>query len=90
MIFEVQKIEKDFVLILKEDWKWNDDQGKIVTIKSIDSSKSKNENLIHFKLKQLLEGELIELRNPIIIAQGCLVCDVFIQGKNIIDILREG
>ena len=90
MIFEVQKVEKNFILILKEDWNWNDDQGKIVTIKSIHKTKHSNKNILHFKLKQLLEGELIELRNPMAFAEGCLACDVFLQGENIIDILREG
>lgn len=41
-------------------------------------------------LIELLEGEQIDLRNPINLSGGCIDCDVFLLGSNLIDLLREG
>jgi endonuclease YncB( thermonuclease family) len=72
-------------------WRWNDQSGIRVRPagyyppeeKQFGFEKAKD------KLKLLLSGREVELKNFVDIDYDCLVCDVILDGRNLIDIFPE-
>ncbi|HPR17195.1 MAG TPA: hypothetical protein PLD62_03010 [Candidatus Cloacimonadota bacterium] len=87
MLYNILKVHENLSLELAEDWNWNDDKGRIVAIKYLDVMPDRN--IVLSKLVNLLTDNCVDLRNPLNLDTGCLYCDVYLNGINIIDFLRE-
>ena len=73
------------------NWKWNNQTGRVVRVNGYDTpeeGKSGHQSAKD-KLENLILNKDVELKNPIRITYGRLLCDVYYNGKNIADYFPE-
>jgi endonuclease YncB( thermonuclease family) len=73
------------------NWKWGDKTGDTVRAAGYDTPEEGEAGYeaARIKLKNLIQGEEVELKNPIKLTYGRLLCDVFFKGKNLKDYFPE-
>lgn len=90
MLYKVNKVLDNLYIQLDENWKWNDSTGNCISIKCLKECNTFDHKQLCNRLHILLSDQIVDLRNPLNLNTGCLFCDVFLQGTNVIELLREG
>ena len=85
MSFNVTKIIDGDTFEVDPDWKWDDNNGDRVRIANFDATELNDwgGKSAKQKLEDLIEGENVELKNPVNLSYGRLVCDVYYKGKDV-------
>lgn len=73
------------------NWTLNFESGDTVRANGYDTPEENEPGFFKAKqkLKDLIEGKHVELRNKIKITYGRLLCDVYFQGRNLKDYFPE-
>lgn len=73
------------------NWKWNDQTGSVVRADGYDTPEQGEPGYqtAKEKLKNLILNKEAELKNPIRITYGRLLCNVYYNGKNLADYFPE-
>ena len=91
MIFTVIKVIDGDSFEVSPNWKWNDQTGGVIRVYGYDTPEegelgyqtAKN------KLTDLILDKEVELKNPVRITYGRLLCNVYYNDKNIADYFPE-
>lgn len=85
MAFKVTRVIDGDTFDVSPDWKWDDKTGDRVRIANFDAAEAdeRGGKSATLKLKNLIEGEEVELKKPVNIDRGRLVCDVYHKGEDI-------
>ena len=85
MSFKVTNVVDGDTFDVSPDWKALGKSGKRIRIKGLyaPESNQKGGSQATQKLKNLILGKVVTLRNPSNLSYGRLVCDVFLNGENI-------
>ncbi len=85
MLFIVTKIFDGDTFEINPEWNWNDDTGKVIGLKSYDSPVIGQAGYKEAKerLEQLILNKQVDLRNPVNLSTGRLLCDVFVDGEDV-------
>jgi len=69
------------------NWKWNNQSGNIIRVHGYDTPEQSEPGYQEAKekLDKLICNKAVELKNPVRITYGRLLCDVYVDGKNIAD-----
>jgi hypothetical protein len=78
MICKIRKIIDEDTLEIEPAWVWNDCSGNTIKLDS-ETIPAKQ------TIEELLNEAEIELRYPILLENGSLACEIFIDGENIKD-----
>ena len=72
-------------------WKWNDKTGDKVRPTGYNTPEEGEEGYEEAKekLRNLIEGETVELKNAVKVSYDRLLCDVYYNGKNLADYFLE-
>lgn len=91
MSFKVVSVTDGDTFTITPNWKWNGQSGDIVRANGYDTPEKGQPgyDAAKRKLKNLIEGEQVELKNAIKITYGRLLCDVYYKGKNLKDYFSE-
>ena len=91
MSFRVTKIVDGDTFEVSPNWKWNGQEGNVVRANGYDTPEegSVGYEAAKEKLRRLIFGKDVELKNPIKITYGRLLCDVYYNGKNLADYFPE-
>jgi len=86
-VFTVSSVIDGDTFDVVNGWKWNDETGSRVRPANLDAAEldEKGGLTAKQKLKNLIEGKKVELKNVVNLSYGRLVCDVYYNGKNIIN-----
>jgi len=87
--FRVTNIVDGDTFDVAPDWSWNNQSGSTVRIAGYDAPEL-NEvggEAAKQKLSNLIFGKTVELKNRVNISYGRLVCDVYLDGNNIVNSL---
>ena len=73
------------------NWEWNGQTGDTIRANGYDSPEQGEDGYesAKEKLEKLILNKDVELNNPIKITYGRLLCDVYIEGKNLADFFPE-
>ena len=84
--FTVSKVIDGDTFEVQGGWKWGDKKGSRVRPANLNAPELKAYGGAAAKqrLKKLIEGKVVQLKNAVNMSYGRIVCDVFINGKNII------
>jgi len=68
-------------------WKWGNFKGSDIRPTGYDTPEKGQPGyqLATEQLRKLIEGKQVELKNPVNVSYGRLVCDVYYKGKNLAD-----
>lgn len=86
MSFKVKEvIDGDTFDVTSPGWKWDEKKGDRIRIANLDAPElsEKGGQAAKTKLKNLIDGKDVELKNPVTLSYGRLVCDVYYNGKDI-------
>ncbi|MCK4654781.1 MAG: hypothetical protein KAU01_10090 [Candidatus Cloacimonetes bacterium] len=85
MLFIVTKIFDGDTFEINPKWNWNDDTGKVIGLKGYNSPVLGQAGYKEAKerLEQLLLDKQVDLRNPVNLSTGRLLCDVFLDGEDV-------
>ena len=85
MAFMVTEIIDGDTFRVSPDWNWNGQSGNIVRPDGYDTPEVGQAGYYTAKLtlEKLILRKTVELRNPVTITYGRLLCDVYIDGKNL-------
>ena len=85
MNFRVTEVIDGDTFKVSENWKWKGHSGDTVRPTGYDTPEENEPgyNEATLKLKKLILGKDVELKNPVKLSFERLVCDVYIGGKNI-------
>ena len=91
MTFTVTKIIDGDTFEVTPGWKWNNEEGSIVRALGYDTPEKgqMGHDEAANRLKQLINGKNVELKNPVKLTYGRLLCDVYINGKNIASYFKK-
>ena len=91
MSFRVTRVIDGDTFEVSSKWEWNDQTGNVVRVNGYDTpEKGESEHQsTKDKLENLILNKDVELKNPIRITYGRLLCDVYYNGKNIADYFPE-
>ena len=72
-------------------WRWNNKEGEVVRPRGYDAPEKGEPGYYEAKakLEKLILGKNVDLRNPVGVTYGRLLCDVYINGKNLADYFPE-
>ena len=89
--FEVTRVIDGDTFEMSSNWKWNDQTGRVVRVNGYDTPEEREPGYqaAKDKLEDLILNKDVELKNPIRITYGRLLCDVYYNGKNIADYFLE-
>ena len=73
------------------DWKWNGKSGNVVRPLGFDTPERGEPSFEQATAtaRTLLSGKRVELKNPVSISYGRLVCEVWISGRNIAEYFQR-
>lgn len=76
---------------VSSNWKWNDQTGSIVRVSGYDTPEEGEPRYrtAKKKLTKLILNKEVELKNPVRITYGRLLCNVYYNDKNIADYFPE-
>lgn len=85
MAFNVTKVIDGDTFTVNPKWEWNNQTGEYVRPLGYNAPEkgTKGYTVATNKLKKLIEGKNVELKNAVKLTYSRLLCDVFINGKNI-------
>jgi len=85
MAFKVTKVIDGDTFEVSPNWKWNNKEGDIVRSNGYNTPEEgeKGYKSAQEKLSKLILGKEVELKNPIKLTYGRLLCDVYYNGKNL-------
>jgi len=91
MSFIVTKIIDGDTFEVKPSWKWNNQAGSIIRANGYDTPEKGQPGYEEAKerLKKIIQDNEIELKNPLRITYGRLLCDVYFNRKNISSYFEE-
>ncbi|MEW5799663.1 MAG: thermonuclease family protein [Bacteroidota bacterium] len=91
MAFKVTKVIDGDTFEVSPNWKWNNEEGNVVRPNGYDAPEEGQAGYqaAKEKLTKLILGKDVELKNPIKLTYGRLLCDVFVSGKNLADFFPE-
>ena len=91
MSFKVIKVIDGDTFEVSPKWEWNNQEGNIVRANGYDAPEQGQPGYqaAKDKLTSLILGKEVELKNPIKITYGRLLCDVYYQGKNLAEYFPE-
>ena len=89
MMFKVVSIVDGDTFDVSPNWSWGGNNGSRIRIKGYNAPESNELGYYSAKnaLSDLLFGKEVELKNPVKLSYGRLLCDVYSNGTNIADIL---
>lgn len=87
MTFKVTKIIDGDTFEVSPEWKWDNKTGNIVRPTGFDTPELGNpfSKRTSQQLSNLILNKQVEWKNAKTISYGRLVCDVFVDGKNLAD-----
>lgn len=95
-IFTVDDVIDGDTFTVQSGWKWTLENGTVKEGTVVRPTgyntpeKGKEGSAAAFaKLYNLIKGQKVELRNPVSISYGRLVCEVYLNGKNLADHFPE-
>lgn len=90
MSFKVTSVIDGDTFDVKPGWKWDDKNGERVRIANYDAKEADEwgGKTATQKLKDLIQGKEVELKNAVNISYGRVVCDVYLKGKDIKGLLN--
>ena len=90
MSFTVENVIDGDTFEVSPNWKWNGQSGNRVRIANLDAPELEQTGgqAAKKKLSALILGKTVDLKNAVDISYGRLVCDVYLNGKNILPILQ--
>ena len=85
MMFKVTKIFDGDTFEIHPYWNWNDNTGNIVGLKGTKPPYLGNPDYDGAKtqLEKLILNKQVDLRNPMNLHTGRLLCDVFVDGEDV-------
>lgn len=91
MAFEVTEIIDGDTFKVSPNWKWNEESGDTVRANGYNAPEEGQPGYedAKEKLKRLILGKQVELKNSIKVTYGRLLCDVYVDGKNLADFFPE-
>ena len=91
MSFRVTKVTDGDTFEVTPNWKWDNQQGDIVRANGYNTPERGDVGYEEAKdkLRRLILGEDVELRDPIKITFVRLLCDVYYKGSNLADYFPE-
>lgn len=91
MLFIVTKIFDGDTFEINPKWNWNDDTGKVIGLKGYNSPVLGQSGYKEAKerLEQLILNKQVDLRNPVNLSTGRLLCNVYIDGKPLEEYLED-
>lgn len=91
MSFKVVKIIDGDTFEVSPNWEWGDQKGNTVRAKGYNAPEEGQPGYEEAKekLRRLILGKEVELKDPIKVTFGRLLCDVYYQGKNLADYFPE-
>lgn len=91
MSFKVVKVIDGDTFEVSPNWKWNNQGGNIVRANGYNAPEQGQPGyqVAKDKLTRLILGKEVELKNPIKITYGRLLCDIYYQGKNLANYFPE-
>lgn len=89
MAFTVTEVIDGDTFVVSQNWEWNGESGDRVRIAGIDAPEigTTGAEEAKKKLENLIKGKVVELKNLVAISYGRLVCDVYLNGRNIKELL---
>ena len=90
MAFKVETvIDGDTFTVAK--WEWNGSSGDTVRPNGYNTPEigEPGYEVAKTKLKNLIKGKEVELKDPVKLTYGRLLCDVYFNGKNLKDYFSE-
>lgn len=86
--FTVSSVTDGDTFEVKDGWEWKKDDGKVEKGTAVrpagfntPEKGAPGYEAAKQKLKALIDGKSVELKNPVNISYGRLVCDVYYDGK---------
>lgn len=91
MNFKVIRVIDGDTFGVSPNWKWNEQTGSIIRANGYDTPEEGQPGYqtAKEKLENLILNKEVELKNPIRITYGRLLCDVYYNGKNLADYFCE-
>lgn len=91
MSFRVSKVIDGDTFKVSPNWKWNDEEGDTVRAHGYDTPEEGQEGYqkAKEKLEDMIFGKYVELKNPVKITYGRLLCDVYVDGKDLASFFSE-
>jgi len=91
MAFRVVTVIDGDTFTVSPNWQFNGQSGDTVRANGYNTPEEGQPGYqtAKTKLKNLIEGKQVELRNYITLTYGRLLCDVYYNGKNLKDYFRE-
>lgn len=91
MAFKVTKIMDGDTFEVSPNWKWNNQEGNVVRPSGYNTPEEGQQGYqaAKDKLSKLILGKEVDLKNPIKLSYGRLLCDVYLNGKNLADFFPE-
>lgn len=85
MSFNVKEVIDGDTFDVTPGWKWDGKEGDRIRIANLDAPElsEKGGQAAKTKLKNLIEGKDVELKNAVNLSYGRLVCDVYYNGKDV-------
>ncbi|MBN2777040.1 MAG: thermonuclease family protein [Bacteroidales bacterium] len=85
MSFKVKEVIDGDTFDVTPGWKWDGKNGDRVRIANLDAAElhQPGGQAAKTKLKNLVEGKAVELKNAVNMSYGRIVCDVHYNGKDI-------
>jgi hypothetical protein len=89
-IFEVTKIVDENTFEVTPFWEWHGENGVLVHVASYKAPAPGRSGHEKFKniLMELLFGKRVTLKDAVTIEDDALVCEIYIDGKNLTEYLR--
>jgi len=83
--FTVTKVTDGDTFEVNPNWEWEGKSGNIVRIANVDAPEigTPGGQTAKEKLERLIGGKSVELKNAVTMSYGRLVCDVYLNGRNI-------
>ncbi len=90
-MFKVQNVIDGDTFTVSPRWEWENETGDTVRPNGYDAPEKDEAGYeaATNKLKDLIQGKEVELRNAIKLTYGRLLCDVYFNGKNLKDYFPE-
>lgn len=91
MAFKVIEVIDGDTFDVSPNWSWGDQEDKRVRANGYNAPEEGQPGYqaAKEKLERLILNKEVELRNPINITYGRLLCDVYYEGKNLADYFPE-
>lgn len=91
MIRRVSEVIDGDTFKVSPNWEWNKEKGDTVRAHGYNTPEEGQEGYQEAKkkLKELILDKDVELKNPVKFTYGRLLCDVYVDGKNLASFFPE-